>query len=167
MLLAFAFCQGAVIADTDEVDQLKAAYLLNFARFTYWPESAFSESRKNLRICVYKSQPLVDALMPVTSRRANKRKIEVKPVNVIEEIASCHMLYIPLKWKIEFEAIRKVANKYSCLTVSEIKGFVDENGMIEFVKIDKKYAFKINMAESKKAGIRFQSRLIEVAEDVR
>ena len=53
------------------------------------------------------------------------------------------------------------------LTVSDVKGFSSEGGMIEFVRLNNRIKFEINVTQSTKSGIKYRSQLLEVAERLR
>ncbi|MBI4458756.1 MAG: YfiR family protein, partial [Acidobacteria bacterium] len=55
----------------------------------------------------------------------------------------------------------------SVLTVSEVPGFTDAGGMIEFTIDEGKVRFYINAAIAETSGLRLSSRLLRVAMAVR
>ena len=61
---------NAVYADASREYQLKAAYLLNFARFVYWPEESFSSSADKFNICTYGVSPFGENLNHLLSKKS-------------------------------------------------------------------------------------------------
>ncbi|HEU5051094.1 MAG TPA: YfiR family protein, partial [Gemmatimonadales bacterium] len=61
-----AAAQSAVPAGSLEY-QVKAAYLLNFARYVSWPEGAFASPTAPLPICVLGADPFGNALDEVVA----------------------------------------------------------------------------------------------------
>ncbi len=137
MLIVLIPWQGRSYAENTQQqakdNKLKAAYLLNLARFTYWPEAALSKS-ENLTICVYNSEITILALQSIENRKANKKNISIKLITGIEELSGCQMVYV-LDDKVPGSAeLKTEAIKHNCVTVSESTGFVERGGMIELVK---------------------------------
>jgi hypothetical protein len=65
------------------------------------------------------------------------------------------------------EQIVSTLRNSSVLTVSEVPGFADAGGMIEFVIEDDKVRFHINPAAARAAGLTVSSRLLSVASSIR
>jgi hypothetical protein len=53
------------------------------------------------------------------------------------------------------------------LTVSDIPDFVSRGGMIQFVLIDNRVRFEINVSNAERAGLTVSSQLLKVAVSVR
>ena len=51
--------------------------------------------------------------------------------------------------------------------MSDVDGFSSEGGMIEFIRVNNKIKFEINVTQSEKSGIKYKSQLLEVAEKLR
>ena len=169
LVLAFAlttFFSNAANADTSREYQLKSAYLLNFARFIYWPVESFSSETDALKICVYGKSPFGENLNYLLTKRVQSRSIKINYKDDLRNISECHILFVSESDKASFY---KVASEVpqNVLTVSDVKGFSSEGGMIEFIRVDNKIKFEINVTQSTKSGIKFRSQLLEVAEKLR
>lgn len=148
-------------------NRLKAAYLLNFARFVYWPEEVFSKSEPSMNICVYRDANFLESIDAISNRKVNNKKIKLLLTEDARVIDSCHIIYFSQKIENEFEKIIPEIGDKLILTVSDANGFVDSGGLIELIEVDNKYKFIINDTKSKRAGIRYRSQLLEVAESVK
>lgn len=70
-----------VRAQTSLEYHVKAAFLLNFARFIEWPDSAFPDSRAPISVCVFAVNPFGEALQKtVQSEMASGRPLAVREV---------------------------------------------------------------------------------------
>lgn len=166
IFLLLATSSFAAEVDSRE-NRLKAAYLLNFARFVYWPEEVFSSSNPDMNICVYRDSGFLESIKVISDRKVNNRKIKLVLTESINAIDSCHIMYFSQKVKNKFESLVPVIGDKLMLTVSDVSGFVDNGGLIELVEVDNKYKFIINVTKSKRLGIRYRSQLLEVAESVK
>jgi len=147
--------------------KLKAAYLLNFARFVYWPEEAFEKTGNNFNLCVYGESPFGENLDKLSSKKILKRNIKLSYVKSLEESSACHIVFICSSEEAELENLITDLPDRIMLTVSDIEGFSAGGGMIEFVRVGNKIKFEINVKESTKQGIKYRSQLLEVAEHLR
>lgn len=53
------------------------------------------------------------------------------------------------------------------LTVGEFEGFAKRGGMINFIIVDNRIAFEINIDAARRAGLSISSQLLKLAEIVR
>jgi len=166
VLIFMAWC-GSAYSDASREYQLKAAYLLNFARFIYWPEQAFQDDRQSFNICVYGKSPFGDSLDRLSNKKIKSRDIEIKYISSLSQLKACHMVYISESMKKDYPKIIKKLDDRAVLSVSDIGGFSQNGGMIEFVIVHNKIKFEINVEQSSKSGIKYRSQLLEVAAKLR
>src|SRR5689334_3656176 len=75
--------------------QIKAVFLFNFAQFAEWPAEAFTNSQAPLTIGILGIDPFGRALEDtVRDERVRGRRIELRHYRAVEEIKTCHILYI-------------------------------------------------------------------------
>lgn len=146
--------------------QIKAAYLLNFARFIYWQES-FISTAENFNICVIGSNPFDESLKKLSNKKIKNKNIKINYSNSFIKEAKCKIVFISKEKDNNYkETLDKIGNS-AVLTVSDIEGFSQYGGMIEFVRVKNKIKFEINLGRSNKSNIKYRSQLLEVAERLR
>src|SRR2546423_7757232 len=75
--------------------EVKAACLLNFAQFIEWPQAAFPKSDTPITIGVLGDDPFGAALeQTFQDESVQGRKVVVKRSKQVEDLKSCHMLFI-------------------------------------------------------------------------
>lgn len=164
-----AASQGAGAPDPPEIQtsleyQVKAVFLLNFARFVEWPESAFATRTTPFTICVLGSDPFGRALdETVADEKVHSRNVEVRRISKVF-IPPCHVLYISRT----VENIPMVLSSVPAgvLTVGEGDEFTRISGMIGFVIENRRVRFSIHQAAAMRAGLRISSRLLTLARPV-
>jgi YfiR/HmsC-like len=140
--------------------QLKAAFLLNFAKFVEWPPMAFANADSPLVLGVLGENPFGDILK---GKAINNRLLKVEQFHSSAEATNCHILFIRASEKERLSAIIQSLGKACVLTVGdEIDGFTDK-GMINFVLREKKIRFQINDAAAKNVGLKISSKLLSLA----
>src|SRR5690242_9459593 len=79
--------------DAPEEYHIKAAYLLNFLRFTEWPPSVSGKGA--LVIGVLGTDPFGDVLeSTVSGKTVAKRPISIRRFRTIHEVEDCRLLFI-------------------------------------------------------------------------
>jgi len=165
ILVSMSWC-GSVQADLSREYQLKAAYLLNFARFIYWPEPVISTT-ESFNICVIGDNPFADSLDRLSDKKIKNKSIKVKYSSEYNPKDNCRIVYISKNKEDVFKEVIKKLNNNTVLTVSDVEGFSQQGGMIGFVRIKNKIKFEINIDQSIKSNIKYRSQLLEVAEQLR
>ncbi len=154
-------------SDISREYELKAAYLLNFARFIYWPQNAFEDDPDTFYICVYGINPFGDNLDRMSDKKINKKHVKFVYVADFKYAENCHIVYIGQSDKSEYLSLIDTYSRKTVLTVSDIEGFSESGGMIGFVRVKNKMKFEINVHKSTESGIKYRSQLLKVAETLR
>lgn len=162
------FISVAAAQQTDaEVEyKIKAAFLLNFAKFISWPEDAFAQDNQLFKICVLGDNPFGPALSAIMSRSVGERKIDLHYVSDVQQAESCHLLFISASEKNNLDAIHAALDDRAITMVSDIDGFARSGGTIEFVSKENKLAFKINLSRAREQGLEIHSSLLNLATEV-
>jgi len=148
-------------------EQVKAAYVYNFAKFTEWPANAFMSANDPIRVCVLDDQPFHSQLMQIIrDKRIGDRVVLAVSVQNPEKARNCHILFINSTHNVEAARLFESLRGSSVLTVGETESFVDRGGTISFVTQDGQVHFQVNHRAATESGIRLSSRLLSVARKV-
>ena len=164
------FCPGPNVAHAQTVSHeypLKAVFLLNFTQFTDWPTNAFEETNAPFVIGVLGSDPF-GALLDdaVRDEQVNGRKIIVKRFLRVEDIKTCHILFISQSEARRLDKIVTDLKGRPVLTVSEIEGSDAHGVCVRFLTENNKIRLRINTDSLKDAGLTMSSQLLRLAEIV-
>src|SRR4051794_5010063 len=73
-------------------DQVKAAYMYNFAKFVEWPAGEFPSSAAPFRFCVLDDRPFQSELVEIVKGKVIVgRSVVVVPVERAEQSRNCHI----------------------------------------------------------------------------
>ena len=145
-------------------DQVKAAYLYNFAKFVEWPPATFSSPNDPILICSIGDDRTGEALQQaVMGKRANGRRVEAKNIGLLRESKSCHILFIGFHEKGQVAEILRGVQDASVLTVCESLHFIKLGGMINLVRNGSSIELEINPEAAQAAGLKISSRLLVVS----
>jgi hypothetical protein len=165
-LAAFSFASN-VLAQNPAPTQfdVEAAYLYRFGNFVEWPDS---QADKAFSICVLGHDPFGPALDNMVKGSAIEgAPILVRRVESAKDATNCRILFLSSSEARHLDADLADLRDSPVLTVSDIPDFDVRGGMIQFVLIDRRVRFEINLATARKAGLKLSSQLLKVAVAVR
>jgi YfiR/HmsC-like len=149
---------GTLTAATPEY-AVKSAYLLNFAKFTEWPNT---EAPINFTVCLIGRDPFGGFLdEAVRGKQAHGRPVLIRRLPAGDEhMDGCQILFFSGPARIESTLCRLQGR--SILTVGESDGFSERGGMIGLVMDHGSVRFDLNLAAIAAARLQVSSRLIEI-----
>ncbi len=157
---AFGLANASVRSETE----IKAAFLYNFTRLITWPQASTPPSA--LTICVFGRDPFGGVLEQLSGRVSQGRVLELAYPTALEDTDRCQVLFVGSVKTRDLATIVEYAHSRHMLTISEISGFVDKGGIIGYVKEGNVIRFEINFLAAQLAGLRINSRLLELAAKV-
>lgn len=153
-----------VYADTESEQEIKAGFILNFAKYVTWPRSGSASAP--LVICVIAPSPLLAKISLLKYKKINARPVEVQVFNSEKTFNSCDVLFLSEIETKQLERVLTIISSQPVLTVSDKPNFAQEGGMIGMKEQDNRLRFDINLAIAKKAGLTISSQLLGLADEV-
>ncbi len=147
--------------------QVKAAFLVNFAKFLEWPPEAFPGRDAPLTLCATGRGPVGAALSAYERRVVQSRELRVRRSVTPEDLRGCHMLYVGESEERQMLQILRSAAGLPLVTVSDIDGFADAGGTIGLVDAEQRVQFEVNIASAQRANVRVSSQLLRLARNTR
>lgn len=173
LVLCIALSIGAPLSVADgtrepEEYQLKAAYLYKFLAFTEWPTEAFETPDAPFVLCVVGKDPfgqVLDALAELGE--VDGRPITIARIPSVEAATRCHLLFVANSEAGQLESILTDSRLVqSCLTVSDLPGFVEAGGGIELLLKDRRVKFRVNLDATRSSGLEIRSQMLRLAEEI-
>lgn len=165
VLSVFAAAQPADEAGKEFTEyEVKAAFLINFAKYVEWPDKAFPESDSPFKIGVLGPNPFGDTLKRLASdQELDGRKITIKQSDNIEELIACHIVFLPGPDRKSTSTELEIFKELPVLTVGEQAGFAEQGGTVNFVLVETKVKFEINTASANRTDLKVSPRLLRLA----
>lgn len=139
--------------------QIKAAFLVNFARYIEWPATAAGP----LKIGIVQDQNLYDMLQQGLAHAPPAGlKLEVIFLKNASATPAVHMLYLPDA----APGLLAQLAKGQILTVGWSAGFVRQGGMIRLLNDSNRVRFDINRTVIESSGLKVSARLLQLARRV-
>lgn len=168
-----SFAQSSAKSAPYRSDALQAVFLINFIRFTDWPEPA-SDAKPPFVIGVAGSRAIEDELDELAkTQRVRERRIHVIRIKTANDLAGCHVVYIsPAPRPGEETApsaaeILPLLRDKPVLTVSESPTFLAQGGIVNFFMGEQgKLRFEIALETARASKLDISSQLLNLAKIV-
>jgi hypothetical protein len=147
----------------DRERQIKAAFLYNFVKFVDWPPEVLPPSGDTISICVLSDDPVYEALETINGKPVKGRRLTVRRVDAVKDLASCHVAYFGITEEKRLPQFIRSMQGSSVLTVGEIDRFAQSGGIINLVVVNNKVRFEINVDQAERAHLKLGSLLLSVA----
>lgn len=166
LLLGASGAPGAGAQGTALTEQeVKAAYLFNFAKFVDWPEGMFASPSEPFQICVFGQDPfgrLLDGV--IQGEQVDGKRLAAARPERIAELRSCHILFVSRSERGRLGEILAAVRGSNVLTVGEGEEFLEKGGMIAFVRQGTKVRFYIDQKAAEQAPFKISSRLMALGD---
>ncbi|MGR9051787.1 MAG: YfiR family protein [Gammaproteobacteria bacterium] len=168
LLMSWPFGVEAIAAETARVERVKAAFVLNIARFVSWPAEALSERGGRLLLCLYRSNPLTEALATIQGEEVVGHRIEIGRIQSLADSGLCHMLLIDRNELAYYSSEAASLPERPMLTIADLTE-ADAGGqarpgiLVALVRNGARIGFEIDLAKSRRAGLRMSSELLKLA----
>jgi len=153
-----------ILADDKGVsleDKTKAVFIYNFMKYIQWPDD---DTTRPFCIAVIGKSGIIAPLKEIEKKKTvRNRKIEVKQVQNITDIDTCHILFISKSEKKRLQDILDSTHHRNILTVSDAEGFSERGVVITFRIINDKIRFQINSTALDTLTLRVSSQLLKLA----
>ena len=148
---------------TSKEYQIKAAFLFNFMQFVEWPPTVFKNTDDPFRIGVLGQDPFNAALEDtVQGETISNHKIIVEHAMQVDDLKNCQLIFISKSEKKHVTEILSALDDKPVLTVSEIEGFAERGGGINFYLEGNKVRFEVNPDAARHDGLKVSSQLLSL-----
>lgn len=147
--------------------EIKAAYLYNFINYIEWPENAFPAPGGTITVGIVGQSPFGAALEVLNGKQVKGRTVTLKQITDINDLGQCQIVFINSSEKAHVPELLEKLKDSRVLTVSEIDGFAQDGGIINFISEHNKVRFEINPDAAHRLGLNISSELLKLAKVVK
>ncbi len=163
-LVAAAGAARTRLAAQDLEYPVKAAFLLNVAKFTEFPASSFERESAPLSICVLGESPFGDTLaQTVAQERAGGHPLEARRIVAPAEAGTCHIVFVPRSQTHRMPEVLAATAARGVVTVGESRDFLAHGGTINLFLEGGRVRFSMKPETVERRGVRFSSHLLRLA----
>lgn len=159
---------SAHAAGGDRELQIKAAYLLNFAKLVTWPETVEEPSRFQIAVL---GDPYLwqECRSELVGKRVDGKRISVTAFSfedALEAAPATRILYVGDCEPERLDELIAALGDRPILLVGDRPGFCDRGGSIGLLKQEDGFQFEINRRLELRSGMTINSRLLRLAQRV-
>lgn len=182
LVMSTSIAQGADV-DPHKVTKVKAAYLLNFLKFTDWPDRAFDNRDSPIVVTVLGDDPLGPVLdQTMHNERVNGRPITVQRIPVAAddrrpngrytssargrlraELQGSHMVYVSASERDQARQIADDLIQGAALTVGDDPAFARAGMMLALGVEDDRVVFYANRQAIQESALQVSSKVLQLA----
>ena len=146
--------------------QVKAVFLYHFTKFVEWPAGA--GDKKSFVVGVVGRDPFGAELeKALDGKSVDGRPFVVRRFKQTGDVQFCNLLFVGDSELDRFPRLLGRLNEWNTLTVSDVDGFLQQGGAINFLIEGEKVRFEINPKAAERAGLKISSQLMKVAKAIR
>jgi hypothetical protein len=181
--LAVALWPAPASAEPSDIAKLKAAYVVNFIRYTAWPAERFESDASPLVVTIVGEDEVGEVLRDVARKQGAglPRRLVVQTVaypapergkteptrDQIEAFAAqllqSHLVYLPVSESDHVRPVLAALAGNDVLTVGDVPGFARRGGMLGLVRRENHIAFDANPDAIKKTRVTVSSKVLRLA----
>lgn len=164
MLPAFA---ATVDDGLQRVTQIKAAFVLNIARFVAWPPESATAGKK-IRLCFFRDDILAGAKQSLTRNPVAGRAVHTRKIQRLDGADDCDIVLIPGSQVQRFVSESSVTVERPILTIVDLTA-ADEVGRaypgvhVNLIRRGNSIGLEINVEAVNRAGLQVSSSLLMLA----
>ncbi|HQH29238.1 MAG TPA: YfiR family protein, partial [Oligoflexia bacterium] len=144
--------------------QVKAAYLLNFTKYVYWPEGSFSAQDSPFVVCVLNGGDFFQQLEATLRGKTTRgRQIIARSLTPDNDHENCHILYIPADAEQLSSSLLVRSHAHPVLTVGESPYFAGHGGCVALRMLHDTVQFDVNINAASAAGLRISPQMLTLA----
>jgi len=163
-----------------QASDVEAAYLVNFLRYTQWPEFSFATPQSPYVLTVVGAEPAANSVRAIAQAAGvvNGRSIEVRWIadteflarkdaarrqQVDDKLRSSHLVFFHASAGSVGDAELAPLAGQPVLTVGDQAGFNAAGGMIELVSVAGRIVFQANPTAIRNAGLVVSAKVLKLA----
>ncbi|HBF88501.1 MAG TPA: hypothetical protein DDX39_07660 [Bacteroidales bacterium] len=140
---------------------VKAVFIFNFTKYLEWTNNTKS---KTFDIVIFGKSDITAPLREIAGlKKAGEKKIRIIEIDNIDEIPPCNIMYVDPSQEKYLSNLLQTAKEKEILIISNKKGYGVLGVPINFVTIDGKVKFEININSIEEIGIKPSSQLLKLA----
>ena len=149
-------------AQSASPDALKAEVVYRLLMFITWPTDREAAGRP-LQLCTLGEGRMDSALQSLAGRPIRHLSVEVRHQTRAEQLAGCHLLYLPTPQP----TLRTALAALPVLVVSDAATMLDQGAMINLQIEDGRIVFDVDLDAARRVGLAISTQLLRLARFVR
>ncbi len=163
MLLAMLLAAPVAAAQPVRENDLKAAFIFNFAVFTEWPHETLAAGSP-ISVCASASNPMLGALTQLNDKLVNGHRVAVRAAAA--PLRGCHVLVLDRSDRERWAQIKRELAGATVLTVSDDESISLDGAVIALSVEERRIGFDVDLVAARGARLNLSSKLLRLARSV-
>jgi hypothetical protein len=156
----FSLAAKVVAQNGEQEANLKAAFIYNFSKYIDWGNYHHEDV---FVIGVLGDSPIISPLNEIARNNTiNNKRIEIRILQDLSEIRNCDMLFISKECRFSLSSVLNNVVK-GVLTISESHDYATQGTDFNFVIVNQKLKFEVNLKALSTSGLKAGSQLLKLA----
>lgn len=154
------------IAEPVKQDTVEAAMTLQLLGFTEWPNQEGKDTPASRTIGILDSKSAYDAFEALLADPRFKGQFKVVQINAgtpNDQLFRCDALFFSEANPTEIPRIVKKLEELPIVLIGTFEGFLEQGGLVNLVKKQRRLGFEIQLDNSKRRGIEYRAKLLRLA----
>jgi hypothetical protein len=161
---------AAAETESERIQRVKAAFVLNIARFVTWPDNALDPQERQLLLCLYRHNPFDAAIETIEGKMVNGRTLRINLIQSLAQSQPCNALLIGSNEMQHFNEESQQAADNPLLTIADLTDAdlppPHHHALVALVRNGARIGFEINLANTRRVGLQMSSKLLKLAKIV-
>ncbi|SFB70756.1 protein of unknown function [Flexibacter flexilis DSM 6793] len=150
------FTSFSTFAQTTDY-KFQSLFVYNIAKLAKWTPD---HEAGDFKIAILGNKQVAETMsQALTNKKVGAQNIKVEVFNDINDVSSCHILFVPATTKVPIEKLTKVVEKNNIMLVTERDGWGRKGSAINFIMVDGKMKFEVNQEAAQKANVKLSNSL--------
>lgn len=155
--------------------KVKAAFVLNLARFIEWPEETTGEEKEDVVLCFYQYNFLKESINSILDKKINNKPIKIKVIKELKLKGRCDVVLIPesaISLFVNYNDFDDLQKKITITDLShgdvEYKSnqsheyFLENKIIFRLTREKSRLRFEVNKTASERLGVIIGSELLKL-----
>lgn len=150
--------------------EIKAAFLYNLGSFLYFPSTTLSTRDINqpFYICILGTDPFKENIDVIAQdQTVNNHPVQIERLQKAQQATHCHVLFISTSEEYQIKSILQTLDKHPILTVSDMRNFLEQGGMLKFYNEDDTVRLALDSERIAAVSLKPSAHLLRVAKDTK
>jgi hypothetical protein len=156
-----------LVAQIASADEVKAAFVFNFAKFVEWPPDVAPPGAP-LVIGVLGNDAVEESLRTVTRGKViDGRQLTVRRLTSGDDFTRVHLLFVGAAERMRMSDVLRRVDGFGVLTVSDAERFCQAGGVIALAMEENRVRFDVNLDAAEHGRLKVSSKLLSLARTVK
>ena len=151
-----------------ELLKVKAAFVLNLARFVDWSAIPDTSTKDRVNLCFYQNNFLKQSVDTIRDKKINNKNINISTIKELKITSACDVVLIPVEYMSVFLKFNDFENLKNRITITDLSSQMfyrtplQNKVIFRLKREDARLRFEVNKEAAQRLGINVGSELLKL-----